>query len=189
MKKIMSHNSWTFLKPIGFFAKIFNFTAKCQDKNIQEQYEKYGVRMFDLRIRLNKNNKPVIAHGLFEYDATNLTSDLNYLNTKRDVTIRVLLELRDGGDSQKEWFIKYCSQLWINYPNINFCGGYATCNNSKIYFKFTNPHPSCFGAHASCITKNKLDDLWPKFFAFRNNWYYRKLDIEQEYLSLDFVNL
>ena len=93
-------------------AKIINFTSKCQSLNIQEQYNK-GVRLFDLRLVGNK-----VFHGLVEYNVDYL-SDLFWLNGKKDVSVRILLE-RDG---YEESFKSIVDILMSTYPDIKFYGG------------------------------------------------------------------
>ena len=62
-----SHNTMSYLTPRNWFYKLIAFTARCQSKSIQEQYEKYGVRLFDLRFRFNKKGEIYFAHGTVEY--------------------------------------------------------------------------------------------------------------------------
>jgi hypothetical protein len=109
---IASHNSWTFGTPKKWWQKIINFTSKCQSLNIQEQYNK-GVRLFDLRLVGNK-----VFHGLVEYNVDYI-SDLSWLNNKKDVSIRLLLE-RDGYEESFKYFV---NTLMDTYPNIKFFGG------------------------------------------------------------------
>lgn len=195
--EFMTHNSWTFMKPRTFAMKLINFTAQCQEVDIQTQYEKYNVRIFDLRIRLN-NGKPVIAHGLVEYknSPAQIEKDLAYLNSKANTYCRVFLEIRTAvGDTQKQrdWFINYCKHLEDTYNNIKFCGGYPTYNTGIQYYKFKYSLPRTIGAHASWATKNKLDDLYPRGYAKKHNKE-SVIKFFQEgnpdtYLSLDFVNI
>ena len=63
-----SHNSWTYLTPKKWWMKLISFTAKCQDYHIYDQYYRYGVRCFDLRVRFNSDGKAIISHGIIEYD-------------------------------------------------------------------------------------------------------------------------
>ena len=49
-----SHNSWSYLPPKHWWMWPIHFMAKCQRVDIREQYEKYGVRCFDLRVRWKK---------------------------------------------------------------------------------------------------------------------------------------
>ena len=50
-----SHNSWSYLPVKQWYFTPFAFTARCQSIDIRTQYEKYGVRCFDLRVRFDKN--------------------------------------------------------------------------------------------------------------------------------------
>ena len=90
-----SHNSWSYARPKKWWMKLLRFTAKCQDVDIRGQYEDYGVRCFDLRIR-EKDGRFIIAHGLIEYSITlgELQENLRYLNKKGDACVRLILEIR-----------------------------------------------------------------------------------------------
>ena len=57
-----SHNSWTYLKPKKWWMYLIRWAAKCQSKNIIEQYNA-GVRCFDLRLKCKENGDMCIAHG------------------------------------------------------------------------------------------------------------------------------
>ena len=77
------------MKPIGFM-------AKCQRVDIRTQYEKYGVRCFDLRIRFNKYGLGIVAHGIVEYcfTASKIYEDLAWLDAQGDCYVRVIHEVR-----------------------------------------------------------------------------------------------
>jgi hypothetical protein len=83
---IASHNSFTYLKPKKWWMRIGRFMAKCQSKTIQEQYEKYNARLFDLRVDFDKNDNVILRHGLAVYKITEseLYSILDFLNTRED---------------------------------------------------------------------------------------------------------
>lgn len=191
----MSHNSWSFLTPKTLLGRIFNFTAKCQAVSIQEQYLKYNVRVFDLRVRLDNNGKAIVAHGLFEYKDSmfRIARDLDFLNSKLDTYVRVFLEVRtkeQDTETQRHWFVSFCSHLEDKWPHIKFCGGYPTYNFAVRYYKFKHNLPPTKGAHASWATKTKLDDLWPWLYAKLHNKKSRAEHTDENvYLSLDFVNI
>ena len=90
-----SHNSWSYLKGKKWWLRPFGFMAKCQKYDIKTQYEKYGVRCFDLRI-LYKNGEFTIAHGFFDYKYTlqDLEKDLDWLHEKGDTYVRILNDAR-----------------------------------------------------------------------------------------------
>ena len=62
-----SHNSWSYLPPRRWWMRPIAFMAKCQRVDIRTQYERYGVRCFDLRVRFNKYGLGIVAHGIVEY--------------------------------------------------------------------------------------------------------------------------
>lgn len=64
MTMLGSHNSLTYLRPRKWWQVPFHFMARCQGVNYMEQYEKYGVRLFDLRVWLDDNLNMEVRHGL-----------------------------------------------------------------------------------------------------------------------------
>ena len=83
----MSHNSWTYLKPRTLIGCIFRWAGRCQSHSIVEQYEKYGVRIFDLRIKLDKNKiKNVIVPNdgqIFELQETKMNEKRSEFKNKK----------------------------------------------------------------------------------------------------------
>lgn len=181
---IASHNSWTFGTPKKWWQKIINFTSKCQSLNIQEQYNK-GVRLFDLRLAGNK-----VFHGLVEYNVDYL-SDLFWLNGKKDVSVRILLE-KDG---YEESFKSIVDILISTYPDIKFYGGQRKSDWKKLsnlpdigiidkYSSTTTLFP-CFKSKVFAV----LDDWWPWLYSYitkdlRKGW---KEEYKDTWLMLDFI--
>lgn len=193
---IASHNSLTYLKPLKWWMRLFNFMAKCQSKDIKEQYEKYGVRMFDFRIDFNKDGDVLVQHGLMTYniDRNGILEILNYLNRKRSVKyIKISLECtykesKDIPQWKKDYFIEFCKYVEIKYKNIKFIGGEAKHIWKTVYEFKTTPLPDAISNYASNTTKCKLDDLWP--------WLYAKLHNKKaiannthDYIWLDFIEI
>lgn len=183
----MSHNSWTYLKPRTLIGCIFRWAGRCQSHSIVEQYEKYGVRIFDLRIKLDKNNKMVISHGMFKYkdSAEQLVKDLYYLNEKKDVMMRVLWEVRMyryETEYERQWFINYCKFLEETYPNIRFFGGSPT----HMCYRYYNFKPVMItkiqGEYSSkkCI----LLSWCPILYALFHN---KRIKPKEDVIMLDFV--
>lgn len=193
--KIASHNSWTYLKPKTLLQKAINFTAKCQEVNIIKQYTNYNVRCFDLRIRLNDDNKLVISHGLVEYKNSEqaLKSTLLYLDSKKDVACRVMLECRtkkQDSKAQREWFIRYCKYLETTFTNIKFFGGKVTDDNTILY-DFGN-RVTLDGDYSSWPKKsNPLVALCPEKYAKKHNKEIlaKNASNPAEYFMIDFVNI
>ena len=191
--KLGAHNSFTYLKPKYWYGWIIRFTAKCQEVDIYEQYEKYGVRVFDFRIRKGDDGKVELAHGLVAYknSADELNRALRYLDEKGDSSVKIALETRtfwQKSNEQSQWFINYCSMLEKEFEHIYFYGGKESSSGDSIYI-FRNKALSSDGYHASWATKTKLDDIYPRAYAKRNNkkWYEKGTD--KDVMFLDFVNL
>ena len=65
--KLGTHNSLTYLSPQWYF-RWLNFTSKCQDLTIEEQYD-LGVRYFDFRIKFTRKGEVRAGHGIMTYKA------------------------------------------------------------------------------------------------------------------------
>ena len=89
-----SHNSLTYLRPKKWWMRPFHFMARCQRASYKEQYEKYGVRVFDLRVWFTDNLDEEVRHGVMVFKATNIfiRDFLDYLNDKGDCHLRIILE-------------------------------------------------------------------------------------------------
>lgn len=185
-----SHNSWSFLKPKKWFMRPFAFTARCQEKTIKEQYD-LGVRCFDLRFRV-KNGKLVFAHGFMVYDMKlyELIDTLAWLNRKGDCYVRVLHEARNKKqytNESKAMFAHYCDYFELWYPNIIFWNGRNLYNYEEDY-KF-KAKPQCTELYSSVCKPYLIDDLYPKWYAKRNNKKNIKENQNCEILLIDFVNI
>lgn len=167
----------------------FSFVAKCQSKNIREQYDA-GVRLFDLRVRFDKNGEPILAHGLMEYCSDNLLNDIRFLNSQKDAVVRVILETSCPNNKQEAWFSNFCYNMQENYLAITFIGGNRKFDWKSIY-KFGTYEPVVVGEFSSVPTDKwygKVNDLWPWLWAKRHNE--KVLDeyiTFKGYLMMDFV--
>lgn len=189
---IGSHNSWSYLPPKKWWMKLLKFTAKCQSKSISEQYTKYGVRCFDLRIRESLDGYPRICHGIIEYDIEfdDILYYLDYLNSKGDCYVRVIHEVRNKKDyvyRNVYWFAMLCNIFESRFPRIKFWCGRNLYNWEKDYnFK---EEPSCEEKYSSVCPPNLIDDWWPWFYAKFHNKKIRKEGTDKEILLIDYVNL
>lgn len=191
MKKpiLASHNSFTYLKPKRWYMRPFNFISKCQSKTIQEQYSKYHVRIFDLRVAFDKHGDPFIRHGLMNYGYNNITEVLDWLNSRRgNVYVRVIFEISKKKNSieNEVKFMQYCEYLENRYPNIKFTTGVRKYDWRQIY-KFTNELPA-MDADFSSVKGSKFNDLWPWLYAKKHNKEAMK-NCKSKYLMLDFIEI
>ena len=178
MGKIMSHGSWTYLKPRTFLGRMFHFIGKCQSHDIKEQYEQFGVRGFDLSVKPLKGGGMIIGYGKFKYTADGLEDDLKYLDEKGDAIVRVRWKVdmyRYETDEDREWFINYCKQLQETYKNIKFYGG-CTTHHCYQYYNFITLPPTWI--------KNYTRLAWPWLFAkLRKNKFNETDDVSSDYVE------
>jgi len=144
---IGSLNTMSYLEPLKWWKKPLAWFKRSQETSIQEQYEKYNVRAFDLHIYfIGDHDMAIIKYGNIEYKTFSIYEILNYLNNKGDCYVRVVLEEtslsgeKDKINGRESRFFDYCSKIEIIYPQIKFFGGYRECDSYKIY-KFKNESP------------------------------------------------
>lgn len=190
-----SHNSWSFRWPKKFWQKLLFFTAKCQNKTIQEQYA-LGVRCFDLRVRFDKNNKPHIVHNSFDYGLlSSVFEDLKWLDERKDVCIRLLHDVRKKKDytpNNVTQFRALCDAIQVDFPHLKFWCGRNLYNWGVDYkFKYC---PTCLEFYSSVCPPKIVDDWLPIMYAKLHNKSIKQYYLNDELLSdsillLDFVNI
>lgn len=186
-----SHNSWTFVKPLKWWMRILNFTAKCQDKNIIEQYEA-GVRCFDLRLLPSTDsfyNELTHNRIRYKYRHYKLYDDLHYLNDKKDCYIRILFDARNkeqSTDYGKDKFTLYCRCLEANFTDIKFFGGNSLYDGETLY-KFKTPTPTIEGAYGSARKPNSIYAIFPKLYAKFFNKKELNKGTDKNILMIDYV--
>lgn len=185
-----SHNSWSYLSPIKWWMKPIAFMAKCQNVDIRTQYNKYGVRCFDLRVRFNGQGVGTVAHGIVEYYIENLLEDLKFLDINNNCFVRVINEVRVKKDYTKESvkdFIVFCAYISAMFPNIRFwCG--RNLYNWEIDYDF-GIYPTCEEKYGSVSKHKWLYGWWPWLYARLHNKNIRAKEIDREILLIDYVNI
>jgi len=189
---LASHNSWTYLKPKTWWMKLIRFTARCQDKDIKSQYNDYGVRCFDLRVRFD-DNQLVISHGIIKYciTAEEVYEILDWLDKCGDVSIRLIHEVRKEKDYTEERisnFKKFCSEVEKKYTNIKFWCGKNLLPTATTDYEFEYA-PTCEELYASVCAPKLIDDWYPRWFASKNNHKILEKGTDMEMLMIDFVNI
>ena len=187
-----SHNSWSYLPPVQWWLRPFAFMARCQNMDIRTQYEKYGVRCFDLRIRTDENGIPFIAHGFtrYKYTFNELTGDLEWLNEKGDCLVRLLNEVRfkcQHTDTNIQRFVALCQKFESTYSNIRFWCGRNTYNWA-IDYSF-GEEPTCEENYASVSKPRLIDDWFPWLYAKCCNHKILEKGTDKEILLMDFVGI
>lgn len=191
---IGSHNSWSYLRPRKWWMRLIAFAARCQRVDIREQYLKYGVRCFDLRVRLDEFGRLVVAHGpiVYTFTADKIYNDLAWLDSKEDCYVRVLHEVRDRkkytADSVRS-FVAFCERIEDSYRSIKFWCGRNLFNWQRDYI-FKSDEPSCEEVYGSVINGWKwLYGWWPWLYAVTHNRAIREQGTDKDILLIDFVDL
>ena len=88
-----SHNSLSYSKPKYWYQWIFYPWARCQSKDILEQYD-LGIRYFDIRVRFDKNNNIVFCHNFTIFDISKNEVLFGLIPISKDSYFRIVLDYR-----------------------------------------------------------------------------------------------
>lgn len=139
---IGSHNTMTYLQPKKWWQKLIRFTARCQDKDIIEQYNR-GARVFDIRINYDDFT---YSHGLVDYINDTifmyLTPAIKYLPD--DIYYRIILE-KGNKDKFKEFILDAIEYNQVQTDKIIYIVDdkktwHIMWRNKKLKFKEKNHH-------------------------------------------------
>lgn len=161
----------------------FRFMARCQSVDYRQQYERYGVRLFDLRIGFFGGDCPMFCHGLVNYKG-DVNEVLRWLNNRGDVTVRIILEKGD-----EDAFMRWVSHWRMTFRDINWTTGVkkkgwrSLCGLIGIEGVTKHYYASMQGG--------KIDDLYPRMWAKKYNGKYRGIIDESDacYVLMDFVEI
>jgi len=184
-----SHNTFSYAEPLQWWLRPFAFVARCQNKSLQEQFGE-GVRIFDLRLRQDKNGEWIIAHNAFVYArGIKILHALEWLNDmacKSDlpVYVRVLHEVRNQRQARQSSSVAFnglCDWMQHEYRHIMFFGGQRVMDWRQDYVFPMVGDIDYIERHASV--------RWPKWLHWWP-WLYARLhneEIEKEYQDKDEV--
>ena len=119
-----TNNSMSYLEPFSRWRKRLSFLWRTQSKSYQEQYEDYGIRVFDLHIRFDNYNHAVFCAGRTMLRTFSFYEVVNYFNKKGDCTVRIVLDLekgelyKEGMTNQKKRFYEFCNIIEQLYPFV-----------------------------------------------------------------------
>lgn len=160
-----------------------DFTARCQNLTIEEQYEK-GVRYFDFRIKFTRKGIRA-GHGPMTYKA-DFDSLFNFLNSKEDCIVNIVLENRRGRQGKRDAeFVGYVDWLVKRYPRILFVGGDRKRPWEKLVSLQSVPVRACFEFYEG---KN-FKFPYPLKYARKKNKVYWKEVNDSVYSLFDFVEI
>lgn len=193
MYKIGSHDTMSYLKPKAWYLQPFHFVAKCQNKTIEEQFDNYGIRLFDLRVRYNKKTQEwEFAHGAMVFKGRTPDEILSYLNNKNEkVYIRVLLEYnRPPKDINliSTLFGLLMAKWHSTYTNLTFFEFRRKYDWLKLWSYEGEPAVSMYQATSSTTWKI-LDDWWPWLYAKTHNKDNKAQGTDKTYLLMDYIGM
>ena len=189
---IGSHNSWSYLRPRRWWMRAIGFAARCQRVDVRKQYWKYGVRCFDLRIRLDAAGVMIVAHGAVEYVmmSEGIWDDLKWLDEKGDCYVRVLHEARTRKqytDESVKAFRALCHTFVQNFQHTQFwCG--RNLFDWQVDYEF-GEEPTCDEIHGSVVKGKWLYGWWPWLYAVTHNGRIYERGTDKDVLLVDFVDI
>ncbi len=190
---IGSHNSWSYLRPRKWWMRLIAFAARCQRVDIREQYLKYGVRCFDLRLRYHEDGTVTLAHGVVEYDYSHkdIMDDIIWLDGKGDCYVRVLLEVRTYIQytyTNVFHFRVFCENFDKVFQRIQFWCGRNLYNWEQNYF--FGDDPTCEETYGSVVPGKKwLYGWWPWLYAVTHNKQVKAKGTDKDILLIDYVDV
>lgn len=178
-----THNSMSYLPLKNWWVAPFNFMARCQKVSYKEQYEKHGVRLFDLRIGFFSGDCPMFCHGIANYKGS-VNEVLRYLNDKGDATVRIVFE-----KGNEEYFKRWVAHWRATFREINWCCGVKK-KGWKDLCGLKNIEPHIKHIYSS-MQGNIIDDLCPWLWAKKNKQKMLERIDEKEpiYVMVDFVEM
>lgn len=182
-KKIIAHNTMSFLPVRQWWLRPFAWIARCQTAFHLD------ADGYDLRVRF-REGMPVFAHGLIEYEG-DVEEWLAYISRyAHGRSVRLLLEVsplmnRWHRAMQAVHFLRFCEEAQGLFSDLTFYGGWARDEWREKIYDFHTQEPRVTEMHGS-VSGNKLNCLWLKAWARRHN---REIveGAQTEWVMLDFV--
>lgn len=85
---IGSHNTFTYMRPIQWWARLLTWTARCQKKDIKQQLAE-GIQLIDIRVRYSKKQGWMVCHWLTKYCRL---IDVLLIAREANISVRLLIE-------------------------------------------------------------------------------------------------
>ena len=164
MLLIGSNNTLTYLEPSSWWLKLFRWVGRQQERSYDVQYTFNGVRMYDLRIGVDNNNRLIAKNGNYCYPLNSFYEMLDYFDKREDVTVLITLDMPLSSCTQsiEAKFKNTCKIVETIYKHIGFCGGYRRCDKNLMYqFDWEKEHG---------IPTMICPDEWSRAYRFVSRW-------------------
>ena len=191
-----SHNSLSYLHVKKWWQKLATPWARCQRKTLKEQFDS-GVRLFDIRLRFDKDGKAIFCHNMIEFDISEseFEKELAALCSRSEVFVRFVLDIRHkpkDAEFQKDRFFNYVKSI---KRRIDF-----SVNNvlvfweKKDYVNYLFDVDIIYSLHGSysSISETFYRYLPPRMFAKIYNRQLKRLPLYSygwECLFVDYIDL
>ncbi|MCQ2197607.1 MAG: hypothetical protein MJZ60_08825 [Bacteroidaceae bacterium] len=121
MQKIATHNSCTGEAGRGLLSKLLTPFARCQGKNIYEQFQS-GCRLFDIRARLTRDGIYRPAHGLWTCRRTiiDILAQLNDMAGQDRMHPTYVMMTYEGKLDYTPSFTTVVHSWMSRFPNLTF---------------------------------------------------------------------
>lgn len=183
-----AHNAMTAERPLQWWARAALFAVRCQREKVETLYEK-GVRMFDLRLRLDRRGRWRFAHGrvMFQRDPEEVMA---WLDERGDCLVRVVLEYNRAprnAEAVTEAFRELMERWRTAYPWVRQFEFRRKWDWKKAYTYATEPEPDIYQA-VSSMTGTIIDDWCPWLYARTHNRDILAQGTDHEWLMMDFID-
>lgn len=194
---IGSTNSLTYTRPINWWNSMLWWRTRHQEVDYELQYKFYGVRLFEFKLYVNKNNRLMIRSGKAVYSVFSFYEILDFFNKMGDVTLLVILDetceehILDGKDAIVNKFIESCRIMETIYKDIMFCGGYREYDEKQLYefeWEKKNGMPNILAPDDWSVAYRFVQKWCPFLVKKFNRHYIRKYDNFKGFLMLSYVN-
>lgn len=195
---IGSTSSLTYQQPKSWWKRLIWRLTRHQEVDYEIQYKFYGVRLFELKLYVDKKNKLVIKNDGMTYKIFSLYQILDFFDKMGDVSVLVTLNesfddyVYDGDiHTIEKKFIENCKAFETIYENIMFYGGYREFDKKQL-FKFTweeqHDEISVIKPDDWSIIYRLVQRFCPFLVRKLNKAYIEKYDKFQGFLMLSYVN-
>ena len=184
---IGSHNTLSYLPPKNLWGKITRLWNKCQDKTIEEQFNR-GVDYFDIRINFYSDNNWHFVHNRVDYGIIDKTI-WKYIG-ETNLPVRVIYDRRSKPkDCTHE---AHCFEIYLWYIRQKYNVNIDSAITYWDWKEYCKPFIKVKEFHASVSSKLYQYLLVCKWFAINYNTFGKDITMNDltsinEVLLLDYV--
>lgn len=193
---IGSHNTFSYLPTEKWWMKLLTPWHKCQKWKVENQVSLANVGYLDIRVRFNKEDKPVFVHNNITYKTPCevYLYILSHLDLKKPIPYRLMLDIRkkpEDADHQTKLFKKLIRE-WKSNRNMQKI---LKIDEARIYWDWQHPliksKYNIVELHTSVCSPWYKYILGAKWFAKKHNKQFTENEKHDENIVylIDFVNI